>query len=207
VADAGAVGNCRRSWQLPAFLATAGPRGCCVVPISPCVRKCRVLVRVVGRDLPGRTCGPGPDFPDGHFNIHVAVQGRGQHELFGLVPADVPIATWELECALVKPPPDFDLRGRQLQGPPGARFIYITWGVVGGPGATGATGSTGPGATSPGAFRMFRRAKLTLKDVPLEVMSRACETGLLIGEVKLSDGYGWPVCAAVRPPVVQWSAP
>jgi len=49
-----------------------------------------VLLRIEGSDLPGRTSGPGPDFPDGHANIHVAVQGQGQQELFGVVPADVP---------------------------------------------------------------------------------------------------------------------
>ena len=32
-------------------------------------------IRIEGTDLPGRACGPGPDFPDGHHNIHVAAQG------------------------------------------------------------------------------------------------------------------------------------
>ena len=41
-----------------------------------------MLIRVEGFDLPGRTCGPGPDYPDGHHDIHVAVQGRnGQRDL------------------------------------------------------------------------------------------------------------------------------
>jgi hypothetical protein len=71
-----------------------------------------VLIVIEGSDLPGLQCGPGPDFPDGHHNVHVAVQGRkGQQDLFGLVPADVQLATWVLESELVAPAPNWDLRG------------------------------------------------------------------------------------------------
>jgi hypothetical protein len=150
-----------------------------------------VLLRIEGFDLPGRTCGPGPDYPDGHHNIHVAVQGRkGQQDLFGLVPADVISTSWELSCDVVTPPPAVDLRGPQIQGPPGKRFVYITWGVV--------------EPSSP--FRMFRRAKIWLDTVPHEVMQGACECGLLIGRLGLSDEKRWPLCASVRPPLIQWSA-
>ena len=88
-------------------------------------------IHIEGFNLPGRSCGPGPDYPDGHHNIHVAVQGRkGQQDLLGLVPADVTSATWQLDCDVVSPPPAADLRGPQIQGSPGKRFIYLTWGVV-----------------------------------------------------------------------------
>ena len=151
----------------------------------------RVLLRIEGRDLPGHTCGPGPDYPDGHHNVHVAVQGRkGQQDLFGLVRADAPSAVWELECAVASPPPDADLKGPQIQGPPGKRFVYLTWGVV----------------DEVGAFRMFRRAKLWLDDVPAATMARACDGGVLVGRLGLSDETGWPVCATVRPPRIRWSA-
>jgi hypothetical protein len=150
-----------------------------------------VLLRIEGIDLPGRTCGPGPDYPDGHHNIHVAVQGRkGQQDLFGLAPADVPSAVWELSCDVVSPPPAVDLRGPQIQGSPGQRFVYITWGVV----------------EPSNAFRMFRRAKIWLDTIPADTMHAACETGLLIGRLGLTDDKGWPVCAAVRPPRIHWSA-
>jgi hypothetical protein len=69
-------------------------------------------IRIEGSDLPGRTCGPGPDVPDGHHDVHVAVQGKkGQHDLWGLVPADVDLATWELDGDVLAPPPAFDVRG------------------------------------------------------------------------------------------------
>lgn len=151
-----------------------------------------MLIRIEGFDPPGRTCGPGPDYPDGHHNIHVAVQGRkGQQDLFGSVPADVAEPAWLLECEPLTTDPAVDLRGPQIQGPPGKRFIYITWGVV----------------DAAGAFTMFRRAKLWLDAVPLDVMRAACDQGLLVGRLRLSDDKGWPLCAAVRPPRIDWSAP
>jgi hypothetical protein len=150
-----------------------------------------VLIRVEGFDLPGRSCGPGPDYPDGHHNIHVAVQGRkGQQDLLHLVPADLTSATWELDCDLVSPPPANDLRGPQIHGSPGKRFVYITWGVV----------------EPDNPFRMFRRAKLWLDAVSPEVMHAVCDHGLLVGRLGLTDDAGWPLCAAVRPPRIQWSA-
>jgi hypothetical protein len=150
-----------------------------------------VLIRIDATDLPGRRCGPGPDFPDGHENIHVAVQGRkGQQDLFGLVPADVTDASWALPCRVVSPPPDTDLRGPHIQGAPGKRFVYLSWGVVG----------------TDGIFTMFRRAKVWLDAVPPHVMASACEVGLLVGRLGLTDDDGWPLCASVRPPRIEWSA-
>jgi hypothetical protein len=145
-----------------------------------------VLIRIDGFDLPGSSCGPGPDFPDGHHNIHVAVQGRrGQQDLLNLLPADVTSATWELDCAPVSKPPAVDLRGPQIHGSPGKRFVYITWGV----------------AEPDNPFRM-----IWLDAVPPETMQAACDHGLLVGRLGLSDHKGRPLCAPVRPRRIQWSA-
>ena len=150
-----------------------------------------MLIRIEGSDLPGRSCGPGPDFPDGHENIHVAIQGRkGQQDLFGLTRADARSVVWELDCVVLGAPPELDIKGAQIQGPPGKRFIYITWGVV-----------------DDSGFRMFRRAKLWLDAVPSSVMSGAYDSGALYGKLGLSDQKGWPICAAVRPPRIEWSSP
>jgi hypothetical protein len=46
---------------------------------------------------------------------------------------------------------------------------------------------------------MFRRAKLWLDVVPVEVVEAASVGGLLIGRLGLSDEDGWPICASVRP--------
>jgi hypothetical protein len=150
-----------------------------------------VLIRIEGSDLPGRTCGPGPDFPDGHHNIHVGVQGRkGHQDLYGLVGADAKSARWELECTVVSRSPTTDLRGPAIHGSPGQRFIYLSWGVV----------------DDAGDFTMFRRAKLQLDAVPTAVMTSACSRGLLVGKLGLTDNKGGPLCAAVRPPRIVWSA-
>lgn len=148
-------------------------------------------IRIEGFDPPGRSCGPGPDFPGGHFNVHVAVQGRkGQQDLLGLTPGDTADPVWELDCVLIRPPPETDLRGPHIQGAPGQRFIYLTWGVV----------------DDEGGFRMFRRAKLWLREVPPDVLTAAVERGGLTARVRLADGKGQPVCATVRPPAIAWSA-
>jgi uncharacterized protein DUF5990 len=56
-----------------------------------------------------------------------------------------------------------------------------------------------------GTFVMFRRAKLWLDAVPAPMMEAAYATGLLIGRLGLSDDDGWPLCASVRPPRIEWS--
>jgi hypothetical protein len=149
-----------------------------------------VQIRIEGSDLPGRSCGPGPDAPGGHHNVRVAVQGRKPHDLLGLVAGDASSASWTLECTVAEGPGGVDCRGPQIQGPPGGRFIYLSWGA-------------GEGAES---FTMFRRAKLMLDAIPPDVIETAAELGLLVGRLGLTDHKGHPLCAAVRPPLIEWSA-
>lgn len=150
-----------------------------------------VLIRIVGTDLPGTSCGPSPERPDGHHGIRVAVQGRkGPGDLVGISAGDASTVTWDLACTVVRPPPDVDVRGPQIQGPPGGRFIYLSWGTNDGP----------------DGFRMFRRAKLWLDAVPPSVWEVACDSGRLVGRLGLTDERGNPLCAAVRPPGIAWSA-
>jgi hypothetical protein len=58
-----------------------------------------------------------------------------------------------------------DIRGPHIQGRPGARFIYLSWGSVDGD----------------GRFTLFRRAKLMLADVPADVLAVAAASGTLVG--------------------------
>jgi hypothetical protein len=53
---------------------------------------------------------------------------------------------------------------------------------------------------------MFRRAKLWLEAVPPQVLASAAERGTLVGRLTLTDAKGNPVCASVRPPLIEWSA-
>lgn len=143
-------------------------------------------IHLEGYDLPGRSCGPSPQQPGGHHNIHVAVQGRkGSDDVRWLVPGDASLAVWDLEVSVIKQPPGADVRGPEIQGRPGERFIYLPWGEVSGT----------------GAFRMFKRGKLMLADISDDVMASACAGGVLIGRVRLTNERGQPGCG---PPA--WSA-
>ena len=82
------------------------------------------------------------------------------------------------------------LQGPYIQGPPGGRFIYLSWGTV----------------DDAAGFTLFRRAKLWLDVVPAGVLDQAMDRGVLVGRLGLTDLKGNPLCAAVRPPVIEWSA-
>lgn len=152
-------------------------------------------LRIEATDLPGRECAAAPGFP-GYRDLYVAVQRRGRPaELLGPVPGDAPRARWSLECE-ARPAPGgadltggVDLTGRYVQGGPGARFVYLNWVTRNGDG-----------------WALFRRAKLLLAAVDREVVEAAVERGVLVARLRLTDAKGRPLCAAVRPPVVSWSA-
>jgi hypothetical protein len=160
--------------------------------VSDAGRLAAMLIRIEGVDLPGRSCGPSPDRPGGHHGIHVAVQRKNRpDELLGLVPGDAESATWTLACDTKVTADGTDVTGPYISGPPGGRFIYLSWGMV---------GEDGQG------FEMFRRAKLRLTDVPAEVLADAVDRGVLVGRVGLTDAKGNPTCASVRPPDIAWQA-
>lgn len=147
----------------------------------------RLRLRIEATDLPGRTCGPAPGFP-GYRDIHVAVQRRAAPgELLDPQPADAPCAEWTLECAARVTPAGVDLTGRYVQGGPGGRFVYLNW-------------LSGPEST------MFRRAKIFLDGIPPEVLEAALSSGVLVARLGLTNAKGQPLCAAVRPPLVTWTA-
>ncbi|MFC0556213.1 DUF5990 family protein [Planotetraspora thailandica] len=148
-------------------------------------------MRIDALELPGRECGQAPGFP-GYRNIHVGVQRRDRRdELLDLHPGDAPSARWELEVTATPSGAGWDLRGPYVQGRPGGRFVYLSWGTV----------------DDAGVFTMFRRAKLWFDGIGPEVLAAAVESGLLVACLGLTDAHDHPLCASVRPPLVQWSAP
>ena len=148
-----------------------------------------MLIRIEAHDLPGRSCGPSPERPGGHHGIAVGVQRKSKPaELMGLVSADAESVVWELE-ATPTASKVADYRGPYISGPPGGRFIYLAWGVV----------------EVPGSFEMFRRAKIMFDGIPSDVLAAAQESGVLIGRLGLTDPKGNPTCAAVRPPLIEWT--
>lgn len=145
-------------------------------------------LRIEAHTLPGRACGPGPDFP-GVSGIEVAVQRKDRPaELLDPQPGDAASATWTLPCTFT---PEGELRGPYVQNRLGGRFVYLSW-----------TGLQ-PQEKAP---RMFRRAKLMLADVPPTVLADACRRGALVGRLGLTDTKGNPVCGRVVPPAIEWSA-
>ncbi|BBZ37514.1 DUF5990 family protein [Mycobacterium conspicuum] len=153
-------------------------------------------IRIEGADLPGSSCGPSPDGPQGYRNIHVGVQRRNhREELLGLVSADAATASWMLDCSVDNRGEAPDVTGPYIQGRPGGRFIYLSWVAV-------------DDADTGNAANMFRRAKLWLDGgVPGETLIQAAARGQLLGRLRLSDAKGNPLCASVRPPLIAWSCP
>ena len=148
----------------------------------------RVDVRIVGIELPGRTCAD--PRPGGlvYENVHVGVQRR--KEVVDIVPGDAPTAVWEFTVDPVTRDAILDFRGPVVQGRRGDRFLYLSWGSVG----------------ANGSFEMFRRAKLMLDAVSSESVGDADRPGRrLVGTLGLTHGDGMPRCAAVRPPVITWT--
>jgi len=54
---------------------------------------------------------------------------------------------------------------------------------------------------------MFRRAKLLFDAIGPDILEAAADRGMLLARLRLTDACGHPLCAAVRPPLVEWSAP
>lgn len=149
-----------------------------------------VALRIEADRLPGLDCAAGPGFP-GYTGIHVGVQRRARpDELLGLTPGDAPSAGWTLDCLARPAAGGTDLTGHYVQGRPGERFVYLSWGAV------------GPDTR----FTMFRRAKLMLGFAGEDVLAAAVRSGHLTGRLGLTDAAGRPLCARVVPPVVTWSA-
>jgi hypothetical protein len=146
-----------------------------------------VRIRVEGRDLPGR--GDGPAAAALRLrNVHVGVQRKA--EVVSLFAAWAESAVWELDVTAREVDGLLDVGGPFVHGRPGARFLYLSWGNVDGE-----------------AFEMFRRAKLMFGDIPTPLLRAAFEDGggVLAGELGLTDPYGDPACARVRPPDIVWT--
>jgi Family of unknown function (DUF5990) len=147
-----------------------------------------VDVRIVGVELPGRRCAdPRPGGLE-YENVHVGVQRR--QDVVDLIAGDAPGAEWNLTVDTVTKDGALDLRGPFVQGKRGDRFLYLSWGTV----------------DDANHFEMFRRAKLMFDAVPDELLRSAQAPGhRLVGTVNMTHDDGMPRCAAVRPPVVEWT--
>ena len=121
------------------------------------------------------------DLPGGD-EVRVGVQRKGRpDEVLDPVPGDA------AGCQLDGRVPGARRRRHRpvRRGSAGRAFVYLSWSREG---------------------AMFRRAKLMLDGVPTDVLRAAERSGSLVARLGLTDANGGPLCAAVRPPVVTWSA-
>ena len=139
-----------------------------------------MLVQIRGHHLPGRVWQSRDERYD---NVHIGIQvGKEPHDL---VSGDAETASWTIPIEVVAREGGLDFRGTAVQGKRGDRFVYLTWGDVGGD----------------GSFAMFRRAKLMLADLE-PFVAGAGDTHQVIARVDLSDECGGPRCARLRPPAL-----
>jgi len=140
-----------------------------------------VELRIIGRRLPGASWS-------GRECIHVGVQ-RGA-EVVGIVSGDAGDAVFDIDLELVlgtDGEPDF--RGPFVNGRRGERFVYLSWGEV----------------DADGTFAMFRRAKLHLAPlVDQNPADKVAGAKRIQAVLDLTDAWGRPISASVRPPWVTW---
>ena len=142
-------------------------------------------VSISGTNLPGRTFWRADGTPMN--NVHVGVQRRLDPD--SLVRADAHRARWDITVDVVDRNGWIDFRGPEVQGKPGDRFVYLTWGEV----------------RSDESFEMFRRAKLMLNRVEPDLIESARTAGTLMADIDLTGDDGGPRCARVDPPAIIWS--
>jgi hypothetical protein len=97
-----------------------------------------MLLQIRGHHLPGRTWRAHDEQYD---NVHVGIQvGKEPREL---VRGDADTSSWTIPIEVVAREGELDYRGAAVQGRPGSRFVYLTWGD----------------AAEDGSFTMFRRSR------------------------------------------------
>ena len=147
-----------------------------------------IRVEIVGTDLPGRTCGPDLE---GRMceDVHVGI-ARGT-ETVEQVPGDAETARWAFQVELRRDDDgDLDFGGPFVLGPRDERHLGLRW-----------LRREGDGSSS-----VFRAAKLRLFEMDPSLFETALERGRpLVGRLGLTDEQGWPRCATVRPPILEWS--
>lgn len=104
--------------------------------------------------------------------------------------ADAAEARWEINVEVVDRGGSFDFRGPDVHGKPGERFVYLTWGEVG----------------SVSHFEMFRRAKVMLNRVAVDLVESARSSGTLAATIDLTGDDGGPRCARLDPPAITWTS-
>ena len=145
-------------------------------------------LRIVGSDLPGRDFHDAGGSERTWTNVHVGIQRR--REVVDLVPGDAQRAVFDIDVELrTGRDGRLEPRGPYVQGRPGERFIYLSWGAVAGA----------------GHFQMFRRLKLWIGRLDEQLLRRADALGHRLElRLALTDERGGPVCGSGDPGRLDW---
>jgi Family of unknown function (DUF5990) len=140
-----------------------------------------LAVVIEGVSLPGASFGP--------YHHVRAGMGADPHTQ-ALVAGDAKSATWRFEIVAKRSPDGgFDAAGSYVNGRRGERFLYINW----------------IGTLPDGRVVGFRRAKLPLRDAPIEDVVALGPAAELVGRIRLTDRKGGPACATIHSPDLEWS--
>jgi hypothetical protein len=150
-----------------------------------------LTVVIEGSGLPGLAWCPGPGGP-AYQNVHVALHGHDQDRSFlpmpgrggwlaiEPVPADAPVARWEMPVTVRQGDAGPDFGGPFVRGDRTDRHLALAWGDV-------------PGD---GTLRLFRACKFGFADIDPELVEDALRPGgRLVARVRLTDPRGNPGCA------------
>jgi len=187
-------------WLRRAYEQSVAPPGPRKPPRRPGPVIGEITVLVDGFDLPGLSCGAGPDGTV-HQNVHVALNSQDKDRPGLVVPArpglatepvpgDAPFARWAATVTVRRGEDGLDFGGQYVRGDRTDRHLALVWGDV-------------PGD---GTLRLFRGAKLRLVDVDPGLIGQALRPGhRLVARVRLTDVKGNPVCARLGPDHLTWT--
>ena len=150
-----------------------------------------LTIKVICKDLPG--AGFDDDAKGLHYrDVHVGIQ-RGE-DVIETVRGDSKTAEFTPVFKVAELPAKDDgsltnFLGPYAKGTKSERFFYLSWGEL-------------PGD---GLFRMFRRAKINLSHLKWADVEKFVKANKPITvHLSLTDRFGWPLCASVKPPYVKW---
>jgi hypothetical protein len=147
-------------------------------------------IQIEATDLPGRRCGPDLD-GRWYENVHVGLARGAGTAADDLVPGDADRAAWDFEVDLRETDTgEFDFGGPYVLGPRDERHLGLRW----------------LREDDAGEWIIFRAAKFRLFEMDRATFESAARSGKrLVGRLGLTDEQGWPRCATVRPPLIDWS--
>ena len=147
-----------------------------------------IQVEIEGTHLPGRRCGPDPNGL-WYENIHVGLS-RGR-EAFDPIPGAADKAQWCFDMVVkAHEMGNLDFGGPFVAGPRDERHLGLIW----------------IRELDDGTWSLFRAAKFRLFEMDRSLFEQAMKPGKrLVGRLGLTDPQGWPRCATVRPPDINWT--